>query len=116
MVRAAMPLELVACQLGHVDVVMVAKVYGRWVPTHQERDRWEGLSATHDAEQFGNRMPEKVRDLGAVLGAPSRNDESQPPRSDWLPSSRGGTRTRDPGIMSCIPEGAEKRSSDGDEA
>ena len=39
MVRAGMPLELVARQLGHRDVVMVAKVYGRFVPTHQERDR-----------------------------------------------------------------------------
>ena len=25
---------------------------------------------------------------------------SQPPLSDWLIDSRGGTRTRDPGIMS----------------
>ena len=93
--------------------MMVAKVYGRWVPTHQERDRWEGLAATQDAEQFGDRLPKKVRDLGAVLGAPPRNDESQSLVSDWPISSRGGTRTRDPGIMrEPLPPRDERGAAD----
>jgi len=45
-------LELVARQLGHRDVVMVATVYGRFVPTHQERDRWEQAAAALDAEEW----------------------------------------------------------------
>jgi integrase len=55
MVRAGMPLELVARQLGHRDVVMVAKVYGRFVPTSQERDRWEGIAPALDAEKWAGR-------------------------------------------------------------
>jgi hypothetical protein len=34
-----------------------------------------------------------------VLSTAPRNDTSQPQSSDWLIDSRGGTRTRDPGIM-----------------
>jgi hypothetical protein len=33
---------------------------------------------------------------------PPRNNMSQPQSSDWLTNSRGGTRTRDPGIMSAV--------------
>jgi len=40
-IRAGTPYELVAKQLGHADVAMVAKVYGRFKPDHDERDRWE---------------------------------------------------------------------------
>ncbi len=99
MVRAGMPLELVARQLGHVDVVMVARVYGRWVPQHHERDRWERAAAALDIEQFGKQIVEK---MGTSAGTSLRNDKSQPPVSDWPVNSRGGTRTRDPGIMSLI--------------
>jgi hypothetical protein len=44
-----------------------------------------------------------------------RNDMSQPQSSDWLTNSRGGTRTRDPGILSenAKPSG---RNSTGDDA
>ena len=98
MVRAGMPLELVARQLGHRDVVMVAKVYGRFVPTHQERDRWEQAAAALDREKWGQ--------LGTATGtsAPApENDEvaNVRPVSDFG-DSRGGTRTRDPGIMSAV--------------
>jgi len=48
-----MPLELVARQLGHRDVAMVAKVYGRFVPNTQERNRWESIAAALDAEKWG---------------------------------------------------------------
>jgi hypothetical protein len=37
------------------DVVMVARVYGRFVPTSQERDRWESIAATLDEEEWGGR-------------------------------------------------------------
>ena len=51
-VRAGMPLELVARQLGHKDVLMVARVYGRFVPNSQERDRWESIAAALDDEKW----------------------------------------------------------------
>jgi len=54
MVRAGMPLELVSRQLGHRDAAMVLKIYGRFVPSSHERDRWEGIAAALDAEKWGS--------------------------------------------------------------
>jgi hypothetical protein len=116
MVRAGMPLEVVARQLGHPDVVMVAKVYGRFVPSHVERDRWEQAATALDREEWGDKesvgasaqassdseKSEKSTEMGAHGGAAPRNDLSQPPESDWPVDSRGGTRTRDPSIMSAV--------------
>jgi integrase len=39
MARTGAPFELIARQLGHCDVAMVAKVYGRFRPDTEERDR-----------------------------------------------------------------------------
>ena len=36
------------------------------------------------------------------LGTRARDKTGQPPVSDWPIDSRGGTRTRDPGIMSAV--------------
>lgn len=47
-VRAGTPIELVARQLGHADAVMALRVYGRFRPTHEDRDRWERLAAEQD--------------------------------------------------------------------
>jgi integrase len=47
-IRAGTPYELVARQLGHADVAMVAKVYGRFAPRSDERDRWEKIAAAQD--------------------------------------------------------------------
>ena len=98
MVRAGMPLELVARQLGHRDVVMVAKVYGRFTPNHEERDRWEAAAAALDQQKWS--------DLGSTVGSSQRAPETPEvanvkDASDFL-DSRGGTRTRDPGIMSAV--------------
>jgi len=94
MVRAGMPLELVARQLGHRDVVMVARVYGRFVPNTIERTRWEQAATALDAEKW--------RDVGALLGAVARVTSHAPRVTGSPTSSRGGTRTRDPGIMSAV--------------
>jgi integrase len=48
MARAGAPFELLARQLGHRDVAMVAKVYGRFRPDTEERDRWEQVAAARD--------------------------------------------------------------------
>jgi hypothetical protein len=37
--------------------------------------------------------------VGTALGTSPQNESSQPPVSDWLVDSRGGTRTHEPGIM-----------------
>ncbi len=101
MVRSGMPLELVARQLGHVDVVMVARVYGRFVPTNIERDRWERAASALDAQRFAG--------LGTAAGTeaatnplPEKTKSSNPLGLDDFENSRGGTRTRDPGIMSAV--------------
>jgi hypothetical protein len=74
--------------------VMVARVYGRFVPTSQERDRWEAIAAALDAEKWPAR--------GVPDGA-SNEKALEPERSSaWEDDSRGGTRTHDPGIMSAV--------------
>jgi hypothetical protein len=94
MARAGAPFELIARQLGHKDVTMVAKVYGRFKPDTEERDRWERIAAARDAEKwpFG----------GAKGGAVAKTQLEVESVTDWEESSRGGTRTRDPGIMSAV--------------
>jgi integrase len=49
-VRSGWPIEAVSRQLGHVDGVLALKVYGRFQPTQQERDRWEQLATTRDEQ------------------------------------------------------------------
>ena len=51
--RAGTPAELIARQLGHANAVLVLKVYGRFMPSAQERDRWEKIAALQDAEAEG---------------------------------------------------------------
>jgi len=96
-IRAGTPYELVARQLGHADVAMVAKVYGRFAPRSDERDRWEKTAATLD---------EKLKEMGTAVGTsttPNENDKARKPLgSHPLENSRGGTRTLDPGIMSAV--------------
>jgi hypothetical protein len=98
--RAGAPFELIARQLGPRDVAMVAKVYGYFKADTEERDRCERIAATRDAEKWEN--------LGAQGGAgreeAPENLREQTPVSDdaheGCDDSRGGTRTRDPGVMS----------------
>ena len=80
---------------------MVAEVYGRCKPDTEERDRWERW------------RPAVIRRMGA-FGAPGGavpSDEDQVLHehlpvsqgySERSENSRGGTRTRDPGIMSAV--------------
>ena len=116
MVRAGMPLELVARQLGHRDVVMVARVYGRFVPTTVERDQWERAATALDLEKWS--------DLGTAVGtstsvAPEATDATKPATDNgdgpWE-NSRGGTRTRDPGIMRSASQEEDESVPSEDEA
>lgn len=60
-VRSGWPVEAVARQLGHANGALVLKVYGRFVPTHEEVDRWERLAATRDAELMDRNAKEAGR-------------------------------------------------------
>jgi hypothetical protein len=96
MARAGAPFELIARQLGHRDV---AKVYGRFKPDTEERDRWEQAAAARDDAKWSGLVAKRV---AKEPPTPEILDE-QSPASPWeceaSDDSRGGTRTRDPGIM-----------------
>ena len=47
-VKSGMPIELVARQLGHKDGVLCLRVYGRYVPRQEEREKWEKIAAAQD--------------------------------------------------------------------
>ncbi len=61
--RAGTPAEIISRQLGHANAVLVLKVYGRFTPSAQERDKWEQIAALQNAEM------EKRREMGAIVGA-----------------------------------------------
>ena len=68
-VRAGTPYELVAHQLGHADVQIVATRYGRYAPRSDERDRWEKIAAQLDepASATTDAANKKLAEMGAVL-------------------------------------------------
>ncbi|MGI8548672.1 MAG: tyrosine-type recombinase/integrase [Gemmatimonadaceae bacterium] len=56
LVKAGASLQIVARQLGHKDITMVAKVYGRYQPTSQEFDRWEREATKCDGYEREDRQ------------------------------------------------------------
>ena len=102
MVRAGMPLGLVARQLGHRDIAMVAKVYGRFVPNSQERDRWEAIAAALDAEKWGRR--------GALGGAPNEKALEPETLSADATDTPGGSPTAVPALGLPLSSPALKTS------
>jgi len=102
MARAGAPFELIARQLGHRDVAMVAKVYGRFKPDTEERDRWERIATARDEQKWRDSVARDVANAGDSI----EKVHEEPPASDdaheGYDDSRGGTRTRDPGIMSAV--------------
>ena len=100
--RAGVPVELVARQLGHRDGTLVLKVYGRFIPHDVEWTYWR--------ERLAERQASKLAGRGAAGGAAARTEPQKPdeksPATPWdreaSDDSRGGTRTRDPGIMSAV--------------
>ncbi|HEX6966290.1 MAG TPA: hypothetical protein VF166_10860 [Gemmatimonadaceae bacterium] len=48
--RAGTPPQVIARQLGHVNAVLVLKVYAQFFPNSDERDRWERKAAELDAK------------------------------------------------------------------
>jgi integrase len=91
--RAGTPAELIARQLGHANAVRVLKVYGKFMPSQQDRDKWEKLATLQD---------EASEKRDTVRGTVARKNITSDDLSPSPASSRGGTRTRDPGIMSAV--------------
>jgi hypothetical protein len=56
--RAGVPLELVRRQLGHSTPVLTLKTYGAFVPSGEDRARWEGVVAD---DKRGVAMSKKQR-------------------------------------------------------
>jgi integrase len=50
-IRAGTPAELIARQLGHANAVLVHKVYGRFSPDSEEREKWELIATARDLER-----------------------------------------------------------------
>lgn len=49
MIRAGTPIEVVSRQLGHKDGTLALKVYGRFVPRTEERQKWERKASEGEA-------------------------------------------------------------------
>lgn len=73
--RGGTPAELISRQLGHANAVLVLMIYGRFMPSQQDRDKWERLCDIQDQESAA---------ACTVACTPPRNDMSQPLVSDWL--------------------------------
>jgi integrase len=102
MARAGAPFELIARQLGHRDVAMVAKVYGRFKPDTEERDRWERIAAARDKAKWPRGVANDVAKEESGVENLDEDSPATPREREASNDSRGGTRTRDPGIMSAV--------------
>jgi hypothetical protein len=81
---------------------MVAKVCGRFKPDSEERDRWERLAGVRDREKWPSRI---ATDVAKPANKGEKVHEESPAtlyECEASDDSRGGTRTRDPGIMSAV--------------
>jgi integrase len=47
-IRAGAPADIVARQLGHANPTLLLTVYGRFLPSHEERDKWEKVATAMD--------------------------------------------------------------------
>jgi integrase len=52
--RAGTLAEVIARQLGHANAVLMLKIYGRFMPSQQERDKWERIAAAQDIERIAD--------------------------------------------------------------
>jgi integrase len=96
MARAGAPFELIARQLGHRDVAMVAKVYGRFKPDTEERDRWERIAAARDVEKFERRGATGGAKTGDERVAEKDESLASPWETEASDRAGGENRTHDP--------------------
>jgi integrase len=99
-VRAGTPYELVARQLGHADVQMVATRYGRYVPRSDERDRWEKIAAQLDEGHA--RGGDAARPRGRPTSRPSVRAKMAVTRSSRAIRHRRAVGARGRGMGSIV--------------
>lgn len=93
--KAGTPPEVIAAQLGHANATMVLRVYGRFIPDRDDRDRWERIAAARDAEQAqrAERVPDREvsRETDGVADGRVVRDGSTPTteKDDGHPDQRG---------------------------
>ena len=98
-IRSGVPAEVVARQLGHANAVLVHKLYGRFAPDEDKRDKWERIASAAAGERAAECIVyEPMYQSEVVIKAKSL----KPMGPSDLSYSRGRTRTRDPGIMSAV--------------
>jgi hypothetical protein len=71
-------------------------------PDTEGRDRWARIAAARDTEKWRNRI---AKDVANEPDDAEKLHEEGPAtlyEGEALDDSRGGTRTRDPGIMSAV--------------
>ncbi len=104
--KAGTPIAIIVAQLGHGSPQLALTRYGRFMPQAVDRDRWEKQAAERDAEAM-----HRAKNVQAAVQSAVHRDEhpknTKPHRAQLIAAmrfrnSRGGTRTRDPGIMSAV--------------
>jgi hypothetical protein len=75
--RAGTPPQLIAEQLGHVNAVLVLKVYGKFLPKSDERDRWERKAAELDVKAG------VTHQVTAAVAAPAAGNAPTRTKIEW---------------------------------
>jgi integrase len=79
--RAGTPPQLIADQLGHVNAVLVLKVYGKFLAKSEDRDRWEKKAAAMD-EQAGI-LPHAVGTPSGTIFTPGQPTAPKTKKVEW---------------------------------
>ncbi len=98
MLREGAPIGLVQQQLGHASPMLTLSVYGRFIPSDADHDRWE---APIEHAMLQSILQSENSDI-KKRARPAETDLASDYAAETSANSRGGTRTRDPGIMSAV--------------
>ena len=93
---------MVPRQLGHRDSVMALRVYGRFAPRGVEWDYWREKVSQHQEEKWGIHGTAHGTGDNQRNKSPAYEEPLTVAEGESYTDGRGGTRTRDPGIMSAV--------------
>jgi hypothetical protein len=101
--KVGTPIAMIGAQLGHGSPQPTLTRYGGFMPQTTDRDRWEKFAAARDAEMLLRANGSLVAFQAPIAAHGEKTNKPRKPLvSRGLSNSRGGTRTRDPGIMSAV--------------
>ncbi len=100
--KAGIGAEYIAAQLGHSDTQMVNKVYSRFHPMRAEMSEVFERADLSDSDKGTEGHGSASGASAQTKSAPQQSGSAKSPCDNGFPDSRGGTRTRDPGIMSAV--------------